>query len=476
MPAQILATPTGCTMKSSPLARRWSAWRSQANTNARSTRSRSTSSAASPACSSTTANRSPSRTRWSSVSLVAQAGGLVTVCSSTGGARSRRRRGRAAPGAPLGVVGLAPAARHLVAVAAAWRRRPEPPPPAACAPSGRRLPVAARQLRHTSEFRAGGKDALGCDRVASAATAQAARAAGSSAARRARSRRGARRRAVARPSARGRCVAVEHSADGDRASSSTGRARSGRRSRRAQTAGRARVARRAPAAPPRAPPRRRPRGELAQAAIDARQRGRRSSSARQTCSANSASAGPHAMAVRRPLAQQRVGAPPGGRVERHEVVERGRQDGSAARPSHEATAMPSGASPAAICLEPARRRSTSATATSTRSPLVKRSPATPAKPSRRRSTGLRAPPSGGRRVGGAAAPPEPLPERDRPRRARAARRGVGHSARRIVRGSTIPFQRLRSRRSAMSWFTSAAGASAFGGDRTPPRASARRPP
>ena len=34
MPAQILATPTGCTMKSSPLARRWSAWRSQANTNA----------------------------------------------------------------------------------------------------------------------------------------------------------------------------------------------------------------------------------------------------------------------------------------------------------------------------------------------------------------------------------------------------------------------------------------------------------
>ena len=42
MPAQILATPTGCTMKSSPLARRWSAWRSQANTNAFSTSSRST--------------------------------------------------------------------------------------------------------------------------------------------------------------------------------------------------------------------------------------------------------------------------------------------------------------------------------------------------------------------------------------------------------------------------------------------------
>ena len=41
MPAQILATPTGCMMKSSPLARRWSAWRSQAKTNARSTSSRS---------------------------------------------------------------------------------------------------------------------------------------------------------------------------------------------------------------------------------------------------------------------------------------------------------------------------------------------------------------------------------------------------------------------------------------------------
>jgi hypothetical protein len=32
MPAQIFATPTGWLMKSSPLARRWSAWRSQANT------------------------------------------------------------------------------------------------------------------------------------------------------------------------------------------------------------------------------------------------------------------------------------------------------------------------------------------------------------------------------------------------------------------------------------------------------------
>ena len=34
MPAQIFATPTGWWMKSSPLRRRWSAWCSQAKTNA----------------------------------------------------------------------------------------------------------------------------------------------------------------------------------------------------------------------------------------------------------------------------------------------------------------------------------------------------------------------------------------------------------------------------------------------------------
>ena len=42
MPAQIFATPTGWMMKSSPDLRRWSAWCSQANTNACSTASRST--------------------------------------------------------------------------------------------------------------------------------------------------------------------------------------------------------------------------------------------------------------------------------------------------------------------------------------------------------------------------------------------------------------------------------------------------
>src|SRR5918997_388805 len=41
---------------------------------------------------------------------------------------------------------------------------------------------------------------------------------------------------------------------------------------------------------------------------------------------------------------------------------------------------------------------------------------------------------------------------------------VGHSARRITRGSTIPFHRFRSRRSAMSWLSSEAEASAFGGE------------
>ena len=90
MPAQIFATPTGCTMKSSPLARRWSAWRSQEKRNARSTASRSICSAASPRCSSTTAKRSPSRTRWASVSLVFGPAGVCLSCLSTGRCRKSR--------------------------------------------------------------------------------------------------------------------------------------------------------------------------------------------------------------------------------------------------------------------------------------------------------------------------------------------------------------------------------------------------
>src|SRR4051794_835329 len=83
MPAQIFATPTGCTMKSSPLARRWSAWRSQENTKARSTGSRSTRSAASSEYSSMTAKRSPSSVRSSSVSAVSGPAGAWVAASST---------------------------------------------------------------------------------------------------------------------------------------------------------------------------------------------------------------------------------------------------------------------------------------------------------------------------------------------------------------------------------------------------------
>jgi hypothetical protein len=67
MPAQIFATPTGWTMKSSPDLRRWSAWCSHAKTNASSTRARSIGSAASSACSSTIANRSLSSRRSNGV-------------------------------------------------------------------------------------------------------------------------------------------------------------------------------------------------------------------------------------------------------------------------------------------------------------------------------------------------------------------------------------------------------------------------
>ena len=61
MPAQILATPTGWVMKSSPDLRRWSAWCSQAKTKASPTSSRSIWTAESDTCSSTIANRSSSR-------------------------------------------------------------------------------------------------------------------------------------------------------------------------------------------------------------------------------------------------------------------------------------------------------------------------------------------------------------------------------------------------------------------------------
>ena len=106
MPAQILATPTGWMMKSSPERRRWSAWCSQANTNARSTLSRRISWAASEECSSITASRSPSRPRSNSVrASVGPAGacgaavstGLWSNCSSAVAAAPARSSATAAP-------------------------------------------------------------------------------------------------------------------------------------------------------------------------------------------------------------------------------------------------------------------------------------------------------------------------------------------------------------------------------------------
>ena len=82
IPAQIFATPMGWTMKLSPDRRRWSAWRSQANTNACSTASRSMWPFSS--CSSITANRSASRPcsdslSWLTVDLVAVAAGAAST-------------------------------------------------------------------------------------------------------------------------------------------------------------------------------------------------------------------------------------------------------------------------------------------------------------------------------------------------------------------------------------------------------------
>ncbi len=76
MLAQMRATPTGCTMKSSPDLRRWSAWCSHANTNASCTRARSISTAESAACSETIANRSLSSRRSRRVQLERRLGQL----------------------------------------------------------------------------------------------------------------------------------------------------------------------------------------------------------------------------------------------------------------------------------------------------------------------------------------------------------------------------------------------------------------
>ena len=96
IPAQILATPTGWTMKSSPDWRRWSAWCSQENTNALTTCLRSTGWATSSACSSTIANRSASSSRSAAVSSA----GAATAPSRSAAARSTGRWARTATSSP----------------------------------------------------------------------------------------------------------------------------------------------------------------------------------------------------------------------------------------------------------------------------------------------------------------------------------------------------------------------------------------
>ena len=134
-PAQILATPTGCTMKSSPDCRRWSAWCSQANRKASSTRGRSMATAASATCSSTIAKRSPSSLRSVSVRSAREIGECASGCStrstgtrSLGGAGGARigQRPRGLRAVPVG------ASRPLVSALVATPQG---------YPSTRRLPM-----------------------------------------------------------------------------------------------------------------------------------------------------------------------------------------------------------------------------------------------------------------------------------------------------------------------------------------------
>ena len=108
----------------------------------------------------------------------------------------------------------------------------------------------------------------------------------------------------------------------------------------------------------------------------------------------------------------------------------------------------------------ARRRGTSATTTSTRSPLESRSPATPAKPSPRRSSTSPAGASwmstGGWR---SAASSRSQNEPSSPSALSSPSAG-GQSARRSTRGSTAPFQRFASRRTAAWCGSRAPGVSA----------------
>ena len=109
-PAQIFATSTGWVMKSSPVLRRWSVCRSQANVKARSTASGSTSRAASRLCSAITASRSPRSARSSAVSSWARAvtGAAGSCAPSLAPTRvwPFRSGGASAPFAPRRTAGL----------------------------------------------------------------------------------------------------------------------------------------------------------------------------------------------------------------------------------------------------------------------------------------------------------------------------------------------------------------------------------
>ena|GEM_PF-4936306 len=88
MLAQMRATPTGCTMKSSPDLRRCAAWCSQANTNASSMRARSTAPADSGSCSDRIAKRSPSSRRSSGFSCAREGAAAGVVVAAAAGRSS----------------------------------------------------------------------------------------------------------------------------------------------------------------------------------------------------------------------------------------------------------------------------------------------------------------------------------------------------------------------------------------------------
>ena len=169
-------------------------------------------------------------------------------------------------------------------------------------------------------------------------------------------------------------------------------------------------------------------------------------------------------------AEQRIVGPPGGGSKRDEAVEAGaeRRVASQRAPGDDREPLRP-PEPATSCSSAARRRAARPRPRRARdSPLVSSSPTTPAKPSPRRSTRRRCPTARplsavrgriARELGA-----QPLPERPSSPSTRSSPERVGQSARMTTRGSTTPFQRLRSRRTAMSCGSRARRASALGGE------------